>query len=106
MKKIECIVRQGKANELAEALLLVGVGGLTFTEVKGFGKQTTRPKNYLFLPKTKIEIYSTDEQVEEIIASIIKCCRGDELGSGKIAVLPVEECVRVRTNERNDAAIF
>jgi nitrogen regulatory protein P-II 1 len=74
--------------------------------VKGFGRETTRPENYLFLPKTKIEIYVTDAQMEEVISTIINCCREDKLGSGKIAILPVEECIRIRTNERSREAIL
>ena len=106
MKKIECIIRQEKLNELTEVLRLSGVGGLTVSEVKGFGKETTRPKNYLFLPKSRIEIYVTDEQVEEMVATIIKCCKDDVLGSGKILILPVDECIRIRTGERGKKAIY
>ncbi|MBD3264846.1 MAG: hypothetical protein GF375_07065 [Candidatus Omnitrophica bacterium] len=65
MKKIECIVRNDKLNRLTERLRLAGIGGMTVTEVKGFGRQTTRPQAYLFLPKTKIEIYARDSQVNE-----------------------------------------
>ncbi len=106
MKKIECIVRQDKLKDLAESLRLAGVGGLTATETKGFGRETTRPQEYLFLPKTKVEIYVTDKQVEEIVSAIIRCCKEDVLGSGKIAVLPMDDCIRVRTEERGDEAIF
>lgn len=106
MKKIECIIRQEKLKELAESLRLAGIAGLTATEIKGFGKETTRPENYLFLPKTKIEIYLADGQVEEIISTIIKACQEDKFGSGKIVVLPMEECVRIRTNERGENALF
>ena len=106
MKKIECIIRQEKLKELADALRLAGVGGLMAIEIKGFGKQTTRPQNYLFLPKTKVEIYVADAQVKEIVSAIIKCCKQDTLGSGKIAILPMDDCIRVRTQERGDEAIF
>ena len=106
MKKLECIVRQEKVKELAEALLIAGVGGITSTEVKGFGTQTSRPPNYLFLPKTKVEIYARDDQVEELIEAIVKCCKDEVMGSGKIAILPLENCVRIRTNERGEKAIF
>ena len=58
MKKIECIIRQEKLRELTEALCHAGVGGMTITEVKGFGRETTRPEAYLILPKTKIEIFA------------------------------------------------
>jgi len=106
MKKIECVIRQDKLKDLAESLRLAGAGGLTATETKGFGRETTRPQNYLFLPKTKVEVYVTDEQVEKITSVIIKCCKEGALGSGKIAILPMDDCIRVRTEERGDEAIF
>ncbi len=106
MKKIECIIRQEKLKQLAENLRLAGAGGLNVTEIKGFGRQTTRPENYLFLPKTKVEIYVTDGQVEEIISAIKDSCREEKFGSGKIVVLPMDECIRVRTGEKGDEAIF
>jgi len=80
MKKIECVIRPEKLKEVEKALRLVGVGGMTISEVKGFGRETTRPKAYLILPKTRIDIYVTDEQVEEAIATIISCCREDTMG--------------------------
>ncbi|MDD5584639.1 MAG: P-II family nitrogen regulator [Candidatus Omnitrophica bacterium] len=106
MKKIECIVRPEKLKELTDELLLLGIAGLTVTEVKGFGREVTRPQNYLFLPKTKIEMYVTDAQAQEVVNAVIKSCRDEQFGSGKIAIMPLEDCVRVRTGERNDAAIL
>jgi len=106
MKKIECIIRQEKLRELADLLQLAGVGGVTVTEAKGFGKETTRPPEYLFLPKTKVEVYVTDEQVGKVLSIIMKCCREEKLGSGKIAVLPMDDCIRVRTGEKGDKAVF
>ena len=78
---------------------------MTVTEIKGFGRQTTRPKPYLFLPKSKIEMYVVNDQVEEIIHTISECCKEEELGSGKIVVLPMDDAIRVRTMERGDSAI-
>lgn len=106
MKKVECIIRQEKLKEVIDALRLAGVAGATVTEVKGFGKGAVRPDNFLFVPKTKIEIYATDDQVEDIIQAIIRCCKEKISGSGKIAVLPMEECVRIRTEERGEKAIL
>ncbi len=76
------------------------------SEIKGFGVQTTRPQEYLFLPKTKIEIYVTDTQLEEVIQAIIESSRDEKIGSGKVAVIPMEECVRIRTGQRGETAIF
>lgn len=106
MKKIECIIRSEKLKEVENALRLAGVGGMTISEVKGFGRETTRPDAYLVLPKTKIEIYVTDEQVEELISAIVNVCRTGELGDGKIVVLPMENVLRIRTGERQEGALI
>ena len=106
MKKIECIVRPEKLKELREALREAGASGLTASEVKGFGRESTRPDNFLFLPKMKIEMYVTERHVEDVISAIVDKCKEEQLGSGKIAVLPLEDCVRVRTGERGEMAIL
>lgn len=105
MKKLECVIRPEKLKELSEELRGIGVSGLTVTEVKGFGQQTTRPENYLFLPKTKIEIYLDDNKVEEVLGAITKVCKTGQLGDGKAVVLPVEDALRIRTGERGAKAI-
>ncbi len=106
MKKIECVIRSEKLKELERALRRVGVGGITITEVKGFGRETTRPEAYLILPKTKVEIYAADKQVKELISVIISTCCTGELGDGKIIVLPVDNIHRIRTGETQDEAIY
>ena len=106
MKKIECIIRQEKLKNVVDALRITGVPGATISEVKGFGSQSTRPDNFLLLPKTKIELYVSDNQVEELIIAITNCCKEESLGSGKIAILPVEDCIRVRTEERGIKALI
>jgi len=106
MKKIECVIRPEKLKELAEALRETGISGLTVTEVKGFGQQTTRPENYLFLPKTKIEIYLDDVKVEEVFEAITKVCKTGGLGDGKAVVLPLEDALRIRTGDRGENAII
>ncbi|MBU1085972.1 MAG: P-II family nitrogen regulator [Candidatus Omnitrophica bacterium] len=105
MKKIECVIRPEKLKELSDALRLSGIAGATVTEVKGFGREAIRPDNFLFLPKTKIELYITDELVEDIVETIIACCKDEKLGSGKIAIMPLDDCIRVRTKERGNKAI-
>ncbi|MBU2103382.1 MAG: P-II family nitrogen regulator [Candidatus Omnitrophota bacterium] len=106
MKKVECIIRPEYLKNLTDELLLAGIGGMTASEVKGFGREVTRPENYLFLPKTKIELYITDDQVQSIVAVIRRCCNDGKLGSGKIAIIPLEGCVRVRTGEKEEAALL
>ena len=105
MKKVECMIRQEKLKPLSEALRNAGVAGATVSEVKGFGKESTRPDNFLFLPKTKVELYVTDDHVEDVVAAIMECCKEESLGSGKIAVMALEECIRIRTGERGEQAI-
>lgn len=105
MKKIECIIRPEKLKELVEELREVGISGLTVSEVRGFGQQTTRPENYLFLPKTKVEIYLEEDLVEEVFDTIGRVCRTGHLGDGKVVLLPVEDALRIRTAERKVKAI-
>ena len=106
MKKIECIVRSDKVKDLTESLRKAGVGGMTVSEVRGFGVQSTRPDSFLFVHKTKIEIYAADSQLNEIISAILTQCASGKMGDGKIAVLSMDDCVRVRTGERKNKAIF
>ncbi len=112
MKKIEAVIKPFKLDEVREALSDVGVTGLTVTEVKGFGRQQGHTELYRgaeyvvdFLPKIKIEIVVADETVEAAIEAIIKAARTGKIGDGKIFVSPVEQVVRIRTGEANEAAI-
>ena len=105
MKKIECVIRPAMLTGLEEALRHIGVGGMTVSEVKGFGNEQTRPYEYLFLPKTKVEIFCADEQVEEIVRTIGETCHSGKLGDGKIVVYPIEDVIRIRTFERGEAAV-
>lgn len=92
-------------GELEDALKLLGIRGMTVTEVKGFGNQQTRPDAFLFLPKTKIEIYSVDEEVEAIVKAVSIVCKTGQSGDGKIAILPVDDLIRIRTGERGETAV-
>ena len=112
MKKLEAIIKPFKLDEVREALSDVGVTGLTVTEVKGFGRQKGHTELYRgaeyvvdFLPKIKIEIVIADESVELAIEAIIKAARTGKIGDGKIFVSAVEQVVRIRTGEANEAAI-
>lgn len=106
MKKIECIVKHERVTELQTELRSVGVGGMTLSDVRGFGVETTRPANYLVLPKVKVEIYCSNEQVEDLIKAFIRICGKNEMGDGKIAILPLDDLVRIRTGERGAKALF
>jgi len=112
MKKIEAVIKPFKLEEVKEALAEIGIEGMTVSEVKGFGRQKGQTEIYRgseyvvdFLPKVKLEIVVADDKYADCVATIIKAARTGKIGDGKIFVLPVEEAVRIRTNERAEAAV-
>jgi nitrogen regulatory protein P-II 1 len=112
MKKIDAVVKPFKLDEVREALSELGVSGLTVTEVKGFGRQKGHTELYRgaeyvvdFLPKVKIEIVVADNMVEQAIEAIVKAARTGKIGDGKIFVTSVEQVVRIRTGETDEAAV-
>ena len=112
MKKIEAIIKPFKLDEVREALSEIGITGLTVTEVKGFGRQKGHTELYRgaeyvvdFLPKVKLELVVASTQVESAIDTIVKAAHTGKIGDGKIFVTPVEQVVRIRTGETNEAAI-
>ena len=112
MKKIEAIIRPFKLDDVREALSEMGVKGMTLTEVKGYGRQKGHTELYRgseykidFLPKVKIEIIAKDSMVERIVSTIIKVAKTGQVGDGKIFIYPVEDIVRIRTEESGEDAI-
>jgi nitrogen regulatory protein P-II 1 len=112
MKKIEAVVKPFKLDEVREALSEIGVTGLTVTEVKGFGRQKGHTELYRgaeyvvdFLPKVKVEVVVTDKMTEQAIEAIVKSARTGKIGDGKIFVTSVEQVIRIRTGETDEAAI-
>jgi nitrogen regulatory protein P-II 1 len=112
MKKIEAVIKPFKLDEVREALSGIGVSGMTVTEVKGFGRQKGHTELYRgaeyvvdFLPKIKIEAVVADGQVEGAIEAIVNAARTGKIGDGKIFVTPVEQVIRIRTGESDEAAI-
>jgi nitrogen regulatory protein P-II 1 len=112
MKKIEAIFKPFKLDEVREALSEIGVSGLTVTEVKGFGRQKGHTELYRgaeyvvdFLPKVKIEVVLPDTLVERAVDAIIKAARTGKIGDGKIFISNVDQVIRIRTGETNEAAI-
>ena len=112
MKKIEAIVRPTKLEEVKRSLEDVGFSSLTVTDVKGRGQQKGiiqqwRGQEYRvdLLPKVKIELTVNDEDVDKAIDTIVSSARTENIGDGKIFVLPVEIAVRIRTGERDGKAI-
>lgn len=106
MKKIECIIKPFKLDDVKAALTDLGITGMTVSEVRGFGRQKGHTELYRgaeyqidFIPKVKLELVVATERVNEVVAMIQKeACTG-RIGDGKIFVLPVEQSVRIRTGE-------
>ena len=112
MKKIEAIIKPFKLEEVKSALAEVGVEGMTVTEAKGFGRQKGHTEIYRgseytvdFLPKLKLDIVVGDELLEAAITAIIKSAKTGKIGDGKIFVIPVEEAIRIRTEEHGGKAV-
>jgi len=112
MKLITSIIKPFKLDEVREALAEVGVTGLTVTEVKGFGRQKGHTELYRgaeyvvdFLPKVKVEAVVADDRVEAAIEAITKAAHTGKIGDGKIFVTAVEQVIRIRTGETDNAAV-
>jgi len=112
MKKIEAIIKPFKLEEVREALSELGASGLTVTEVKGFGRQKGHTELYRgaeyvvdFLPKIKIEVVVPAALLESALEAIVKAAHTGKIGDGKIFVTPVEQVIRIRTGETDEAAI-
>ena len=112
MKKIEAIIKPFKLEEVKEALSEVGIEGMTVSEVKGFGRQKGHTEIYRgseytvdFLPKIKLEIVVPDNLSETAVAAIVKAAKTGKIGDGKVFISPVEQAVRIRTEEKGDEAV-
>ena len=112
MKKIEAIIKPFKLEEVKEALSEIGIEGMTVTEVKGFGRQKGHTEIYRgseytvdFLPKLKLEVVAADAQVDIAVAAIVKAAKTGKIGDGKVFISPVEQAIRIRTEETGDAAV-
>ena len=106
MKKVEAIIKPFKLDEVKDALAEMGIGGMTVTEVRGFGQQKGHTEIYRgteyvidFLPKVKIEVVVKDEDVEKVVETIMKTAQTGRVGDGKIFIIPVEDVIRIRTGE-------
>jgi nitrogen regulatory protein PII len=112
MKKIEAIIKPFKLEDVKEALSGLGIEGMTVSEVKGFGRQKGHTEIYRgseytvdFLPKIKIEVVLPDSLVNDAMQAITKAARTGKIGDGKIFVSPVENAVRIRTDETGEQAV-
>ena len=112
MKKIEAIIKPFKMDDVREALAEVNITGMTVSEVKGFGRQKGHTELYRgaeymvdFLPKVKLEIVVSDEDLDRCVNTIIETAQTGKIGDGKIFVTNVERVIRIRTGEEDQAAI-
>ena len=112
MKKIEAIIKPFKLEEVKDALADLGIEGMTVTEVKGFGRQKGHTEIYRgseytvdFLPKVKVELVLPDQLVDSAVDAIVKAARTGKIGDGKVFVSPIDNAVRIRTEETGDSAV-
>ena len=112
MKKIEAIIKPFKLEEVKDALGDVGIEGMTVTEVKGFGRQKGHTEIYRgseytvdFLPKIKLELVIADHRLEEAVNAIVKSAKTGKIGDGKVFVSTIDQAVRIRTEEKGEAAV-
>ncbi len=112
MKMVMAIIKPFKLDDVREALSDAGVTGITVTEVKGFGRQKGHTELYRgaeyvvdFLPKVKIEVAVTEDQLERVIEAIHRAANSGKIGDGKIFVSPLEQVIRIRTGELDADAL-
>ena len=112
MKKIEAIIKPFKLEEVKQALAAVGVEGMTISEVKGFGRQKGHTEIYRgseyavdFLPKIKVEVVLSDDQIPSVVDAIIKAAKTGKIGDGKVFVSSIESVTRIRTGETGADAV-
>ena len=112
MKKVEAIIKPFRLDDVREALMELGVSGMTATEVKGFGRQKGHTELYRgaeyvvdFLPKVKIDVAIDDKDLDRVIEAITKAANTGKIGDGKIFVVNLEQAIRIRTGETDTDAI-
>ena len=112
VKKIEAFIKPFKLDQVKDALTEIGLVGMSVGEFRGFGRQRGHSEFYRgseyqvdFLPKLKIELVVSEDEVDRAIEAILRAARTDEVGDGKIFVLPIEEAIRIRTGETGSQAL-
>lgn len=112
MKLVIAFIKPFRLDDVKDALTAVGVTGLSVTDIRGFGRQGGHTEVYrgaeyevTFIPKTRIDVLVDDTIAEAVVTAIQRAARTDEIGDGKIAVLPIEDVVRIRTGERGTDAL-
>ncbi len=112
MKKIETVIKPFKLEDVKDALAEIGITGMTVSEVKGYGRQKGHSELYRgaeyvvdFLPKIKMEMVVEDDQVEQVINTVVEAARTGKIGDGKIFVSDIDKIVRIRTGETDSEAV-
>jgi nitrogen regulatory protein PII len=112
MKKIEAVIRPFKLDEVKEALLEVGIRGMTITEVRGYGRQKGHKETYRgseyqieFVPKIKLEIVVDDSISEKVVDAILSTAKTGQVGDGKIFISDISDVIRIRTDESGPEAL-
>jgi nitrogen regulatory protein P-II 2 len=112
MKLVVAVIKPFKLDDVRNALTSAGVLGLTVTEAKGFGRQKGHTEIYRgaeyavnFVPKLKVEFAVASDQVDTVVAAIIGAAKTDQVGDGKIFVMPIDHAVRIRTGETDETAL-
>jgi nitrogen regulatory protein P-II 2 len=112
MKLIQAIIKPFKLDEVKEALIELGIQGMTVTEVKGFGRQKGHKETYRgteyeieFVPKIKLDIAVADSRVNEALEAITRAAKTGSIGDGKIFVSDLENIIRIRTGETGEGAL-
>jgi len=112
MKRIEAVIKPFKLEDVKDALTDAGITGMTVSDVKGYGRQQGHSELYRgaeyvvdFLPKIKLDLVVSEDQVDEVVALIAESARTGKIGDGKIFVSPIEKIVRIRTGEEDEEAI-
>ncbi len=112
MKKIEAVIQPYKLEDVKNALKAIGVDGMTIIEVRGHGRQKGHKEVYRgqeyqvdLLPKVKLELIVASERVDEIVLTLSQAARTGKIGDGKIFIYTVEEAIRIRNDERGEAAL-
>jgi nitrogen regulatory protein P-II 1 len=112
MKKIEAIIKPFRLDEVKDALNMIGITGMTISEVKGFGRQRGHKEIYRgteyqvdFVPKVKIDLVVASDLADKVVTAITENANTDSVGDGKIFIMPMEQAVRIRTGESGNDAI-
>jgi nitrogen regulatory protein P-II 1 len=112
MQKIEAVIQPSKLDAVKDALVEIGISGMTISDVRGHGRQKGHTELYRgreysvdLLPKIKLELVVLDEVLDKVVRTIVKTAQTGKIGDGKIFVTRVDEAVRIRNDERGDIVI-